>query len=465
MRTVGGLWVCGLLMVAACSASEAGEGQSACVPGRVVSCPCVGAADGVQVCTDDGSAFGDCECGGEASEPDDAAAGGDESADSSTGETPSEGPDASAGDAPGRRGRVDPSESDVGPVVQGCAGECGTGGLTGLVCAPSKQVFVTGATVEVTAVDCDGVEQTYTTSTDNDGLYHFDELPCGTHEVHVSAGQFTTEYEVVIEVGVLSDVTGAGHKLCFAAGSASIAVFWGQWDHMQDLLTDLGFTYDYFHFETEWYADVAPADIEAFQVLMDPLLLGQYQILFFNCGSAAQDWITDFPQIRQNLAAFVESGGSIYASDLSWAYVEGPFPDAVDFLGDDDLPSFPMADDGPQQVEGNQWAPATIVDDDLAAYVSDSAFEAWYGPGPLIAIADEGPETVVHVQGIVQIINPDKGTLQWPPPPDTIPHGGPIVVSFQPSAGAGRVVYSTFHNDEQAHDLMTGTLYYLVFLL
>jgi hypothetical protein len=42
---------------------------------------------------------------------------------------------------------------------------------------------------------------------------------------------------------------------------------------------------------------------------------------------------------------------------------------------------------------------------------------------------------------------------------------GPLVVSFQPSSTSGRVVYTTFHNDEQADAIMLKILYYLVFLL
>ncbi len=46
------------------------------------------------------------------------------------------------------------------------------------------------------------------------------------------------------------------------------------------------------------------------------------------------------------------------------------------------------------------------------------------------------------------------------------PFAGPVVLSHQPAVpGAGRVVYTTFHNDEQADKLMVKILNYLVFLL
>ena len=159
-------------------------------------------------------------------------------------------------------------------------------------------------------------------------------------------------------------------------------------------------------------------------------------------------------------------GGSIYGSDLAWAVLEAPFPDAVDFYGNTDLP-FAPSNDGPQVVAGNQSAPATIKDAVLANYVGTSTFTSKYGPGPLIAIQGPGAGTTVHVTTLVKIENPAYSAGGFPPPPEFINFAGPAVVSFQPPGQpkAGRVVYTTFHNDEQADALMQKILNYLVFLL
>jgi hypothetical protein len=94
---------------------------------------------------------------------------------------------------------------------------------------------------------------------------------------------------------------------------------------------------------------------------------------------------------------------------LGWAARSG-----VGSLVDDALrlPSAP-SNDGPQVVAGNQSAPATIQE------------------------------------------------------PQFLNFAGPAVVAYQPpnSPQAGRVVYTTFHNDEQADALMQKILNYLVFLL
>ena len=102
--------------------------------------------------------------------------------------------------------------------------------------------------------------------------------------------------------------------------------------------------------------------------------------------------------------------------------------------------------------------PATIIDTDLSGYVGVSTFAAFYGPGPLIAIAAPGPDAVERVRGPVQIEDSSFAGSH--------PEVGPLVVTVSPPyPGAGRIVYTTFHNDEQADALMLKILYYLVFQL
>jgi hypothetical protein len=348
------------------------------------------------------------------------------------------------------------------------------------VCSPSLEVDVPNAVVELTAVDCDGVARTWTTRTAANGIYHFDEIPCGLHAVHVESGAFVRDYTVQVVAGQMNDHSGAAVKSCFSGSDVAIAVFWGQWDEQEDLLTDLGFDFTFFNYELEYFADVPPEDIEAVEVLRDPARLSAYRILFFDCGSAALGWVRRFPEIGQNLRQFVIAGGSIYASDLAWAYVESAFPDAIDFYGPDDLPSGAMASDGPQQVQGQQDYPATVEDQVLAAYLGTGTFTTRYGAGPLIAVTAPGAGTEVHVRGIVHV--------ELPPPvcgdgicdpsevlacqdcpgliaDEFVQHPGPMVLTHRPIAGSGRVVYTTFHNDEQADELMKKLLRYLVFQL
>jgi hypothetical protein len=268
--------------------------------------------------------------------------------------------------------------------------------------------------------------------------------------------------------------------VCFSGSRVPIAVFWGQWDEQEDLLRELGFEFTFYDYQDALFDQTPAEDIEAVQVLRDPTLLADYRILFFDCGSAALRWVRSFPDIGQNLRQFVIDGGSIYASDLSWAFIEAAFPDAIDFYGPDDLPSAPQADDGPQQVEGNQDYPATVEDQALAAYLGTTTFSTRYGAGPLVAVEAAGAGTEVHVRGIVhvdlppptcgdQICDPSEvlmcGDCPGLIPDEFISHAGPMVLTHRPTASSGKVIFTTFHNDEQADELMKRLLQYLVFHL
>ena len=455
-------------MALGCSTpNEGGAGAVAqCVPGKVESCACPGGSSGVQTCADNGK-FGACACVagiGDASTVSDAKLAdlaaeiaGSGAQDAADGGEPASTDGLQSGD-----GLVVSSDIPADAVASQACAPCGYGSLKGLICAPSDQIYVNGATVTLTVTDCDGSVKQVTTTTDKDGNYSFDKLPCGKHTAYVTKGAFKAQYWVNIKIDQETNLTGIGQKLCFAATAAKIAVFWGQWDKQHKLLDELGFKYTYYNFEYEYFNNIDPKTIEAVQVLRDYDKLKQFQVLFFNCGSAAMKYVDMFPEIAKNLKDFVLNGGSIYASDLAWAYVEAAFPDAIDFYGKTDLPSGP-SNDGPQVVVGNQTVPATIKDAALAQIVGTATFSAKFGPGPLIAVDQAGQGTTVHVTGLTQIENKNK---KGPFDPDHIPFAGPVVLSHQPAVtGAGRVVYTTFHNDEQADALMLKILNYLVFLL
>jgi len=448
MRHLPALALSALLLwplAGAAGCSDRSTGVGSCVPGRQETCPCPGGGSGVQVCGEDGRWL---TCDGCPAGEHDAISGDDDATDAIA-------EDAAADTGPGFAD-VPVSSSDAvpgdAPIAQTCD-PCGYGSLRGVVCAPSRQIYIAQARVRIHVEDCEGNQMTLETVSGPDGGYYFPQVPCGQHRVYVDAGQFQTDFIVPIQAGHQTDITGAGLKQCFAADHVRIAAFWGQWDRMHMILDDLGLNYDFYNFEWEWYNDAHPDDIEALQILRDPARLAEYHILFFNCGSASLRWVNGFPEVRQNLRNFVLAGGSIYASDLAWAYVEGAFPDAIDFYGTNDLPSGAMASDGPQQVTSHQSVAATVEDPVLAQYIGAGSFTAYFGSGPLIAVEAPGPGTTVHVKGLVALENRSGLT------------GQPLVLSHHPGGSAGRAIYTTFHNDDQADELMRNILYYLVFLL
>lgn len=351
--------------------------------------------------------------------------------------------------------------------TSGACSPCGTGSLRGLVCAPSEQVFVPQAKVTATGVGCDGQPSVSTTTTDKKGFYTFDALPCGAHTIDVVAGSFHTSYVVDIEAGTLSDVTGGAYKLCFKATSVNIAVLSGQWDHMQGILDEVGLLYDFYLLDPDACRQESdPADSPGLSLLRDPLALADYDIVLFNCGSAPVDCVERYPEVKANLKAFVLAGGSLYGSDRAWTFIEGPFPDAIDFFGKDELTNEVAHACGrslcgfdTQKFPNGVPVAATVTDGALAAYAGVTAFTATYGPGPLVAIDAVGPATVVHVWGNVPLDIPQSLVVDYTLAKE------PLVVSHRPTPTSGRVVFTTFHNDEQADAVMKSILYYLVFLL
>jgi len=453
------LLCCALLAACSSPTPAASGGVPKCVPGKTDSCACPGGGSGVQTCSAEG-VWASCACQNALTDATNV-----DVADGSSGQV-SDVPNTASDTPTGGFGDGIAVGSDVPAgldATEHCV-PCEYGALKGLVCAPNDQIYVSDATVTLTVIDCDGQVKQLSTVTDSDGSYYFPKVPCGKHEALVESGSFKAQYNVFIKPGQQRDLTGIGQKLCFLADSTKIAVFWGQWDEQHDLLDKLGLQYTYYNFSAEYFNDaIQPKDIEAVQVLRDPTKLSKFDVIFFNCGSAAQKYVNQFPEIAKNLKAFVLAGGSLYASDLAWAYVEAAFPDAIDFFGSNELPSAPT-NDGPQEAAGNQKFAATIVNNALAKYVGVTTFQAKYGPGPLIVVDKAGPGTTVHVTGIPQVTNKNKKSVF---DPDTLAYPSPMVLTHQPPGQpkAGRVIYTTFHNDEQTDAVMLKILNYLVFKL
>ena len=450
-RALVGIVTASLLAAVGCSDNSGGT--TACVPNKQEACACFNGTEGVQICGVDGT-WGPCEgCQGDGD-----VAGGP---DAEVQDDAATSPDGAVGDG----GTVivgsdvvitsDTIPEDV--VVSDHCEPCGYGELRGIVCAPTEQIFISHADVRLSVTDCDGSQVTLTTRSSADGTFYFPQVPCGQHLVYIEAGQFRRDYIVNIQSGGLTDITAAGQKQCFKANQAKIAIFWGQWDRLQMLIQQLGFDFTYYNFEFDFFNDTHPDDIEALQVLRDPVQLGQYDIIFFNCGSAALKWVNGYPEITTNLRDFVNDGGSLFASDLAWAYLEAPFPNAVDYYGTTDLPSQSLDPDGPQRVMAHQSVAATVEDPDMAEYLGTSTFTAEFGSGPLIGVDAGGSNTTVHVRGLVKIEDESLQGFHI--------EGQPLVLSSQPQPGAGRIIYTSFHNDEQADTLIQNLLYYLVFRL
>ena len=331
---------------------------------------------------------------------------------------------------------------DIGPTPQACG--CEVGQIKGVVCSPNEQVFVNGATVAVDTVDCQGTPVHAEAKSDAQGLYLLEGVPCGNQTVTVDKGSYHHDYSVVVPPGGVMDFRGVGKKQCFQATSVKLAVITGDWDRIEGILDGLGFSYDLYELYSsgDWY-DGDWWGSAAHDLLTDPQKLSQYSALFIDCGGVHWD-IVSGTSAGATVRSFVENGGSLYASDWAWIYVEAGWPDAVDFRGPDDASS-----DGPKKMTGNQTVPGTIVDPALQSYLGSGVMPVKYDLGPLIAVDATAATTEEHVVGFVA----QFGVVQ------------PLVMSFRPKPGAGKVIFTNFHNDAQTSQQMATILNYLVFTL
>lgn len=328
---------------------------------------------------------------------------------------------------------TDPGSGDKGPVG-GCEG-CGTGTLEGLTCAPDGQTAIPDVKVWVETLDCNGQLVVLEALSDATGTYVIENVPCGLQTVKMEKGSFYHQFAVFVEQGLTT--MASSNDRCFAANAAKIGVITGDWDNIEWALDKLKLDYDWIDGTSgEW-----GGGDEAWQLLHDSNKLNKYDVLFINCSPTNEEIMDG--SVASNLKAFVKKGGSLYLSDYAFVYFEETWPQFVDFPGN------------PYVVTGWQTAKGTIVDPPLIAYLGglgNELIDLKYDLGPLVEALGISPETVLHVEAWFDQFN------------ETLP----VMMSFYPEPpDGGRVVYTTFHNSEQAANLvkLASILNYLVFLL
>jgi hypothetical protein len=325
---------------------------------------------------------------------------------------------------------------------------CGEkGSIKGRVCAPNANVFVNDARVWIEGAGCGGDAFVVETTSAADGTYYLLDVPCGTHTLRIEKGSFAATHPVSVVGGELLDVTGAANKLCFGSGAAKIAVLAGSWDDMGGLLEQLGLRYDLFNDHGDQGADGAIVEL-----LSDPQRLGSYDILFANCGGTVGWLPQDEPAVMPNVKDFVLGGGSLYMSDYAWVLGEWSFPDKVDWYDNDD-PTSMGDDDSPQVIPSGTKVTATVADGTLASYLGKDTIAIAFDQGPQIAPVAVANGAFAHVVG--NIVVPLQLSIA----------NAPLTLSYVPADGAGRVIYTNFHNDAQTTADMLTILNYLVFTL
>lgn len=321
------------------------------------------------------------------------------------------------------------------------------GSIKGRVCAPNQSIYVNDADVWVEGLGCNGEPFKVETKSGVDGTYYLLDVPCGAHTLNIQKGSFGATFPVEVRQGQLLDVSGAATKLCFGANAVKIAVIAGSWDDIGGLLDQLGFRYDFFNDDGDQGAEGAILDL-----LADRTRLFAYDIVFAECGGTA-GWIPkDHPAVMPNVKDFVLQGGSLYMSDYAWVLGEWSFPDKVDWYDNDD-PNSMGTDSSPQVIPSGTNVTASVVDGSLAAYLGKVTVPITFDQGPQIAPLSVANGAFAHVVGNINV--PFELNIQ----------NAPLALSYVPAQGAGRVIYTNFHNDAQTTSDMLTILQYLVFRL
>lgn len=302
-----------------------------------------------------------------------------------------------------------PSDQLARPLTVPLSGQRQTGTcgrVAGAICAPSGGVPSVGARVLVEGTNVE-------TTTDVDGRFYLPCVPSGAHTLLATRGHFSRRIDVTVTDGQTTTLPAG---TCLDPTSAQIAVVRGQWDLAETILTDLGLTFD-----------VYEGVMSAPSILSDPALLASYDILVLNCGM--HDATVRGASIAANLRAFVENGGSLYASDKAYDTIEAAFPYAVDFAGDDTvLDAAEIGTTSPVQGQ--------VLDTRMLRQLPQlTSLPLAYSPNYAL-IAGTAPWTSVHVVG-----QATEGSASLVP----------LLVSFEPPAG-GRVVFTTFHNTDAIDD-------------
>jgi hypothetical protein len=364
------------------------------------------------------------------------------------------------------------------------------GSVRGRVCDTSGRSWLSGAMAYTHLVTAEGkLYDTRIAYTDPDGFFLLEELPAQMeYMVYVQYGDAILDTQNVY-VDDAQEVE-LDEPDCFDPLELDVAIITGDYDNFQLVLQALGFAnYDIID---GLYAE----EMAAF--LLDLDTMKDYDIIFFNgghveegiiyertvveeepedgdddggfvpgggggeddTGEATTDTGTtdtgedgepaivyDSDQIMQNIRDYVEAGGAVYASDWAYDVVEIGWPDALDFLGADEIP------DAAQMGEYDVIQ-AAVSDAALADWLDEDFIEIEYDLPVWPGVLSASERVSTHLAGTIQY---REGTTV-----NTL-SAVPLLVSF--SSGEGKVAFSTFRVAKNANAEVLLSLQFMMYSL
>jgi hypothetical protein len=150
----------------------------------------------------------------------------------------------------------------------------------------------------------------------------------------------------------------------------SIAVTEPGWDDIGAILTAMGWSY---------------TQIQDSQ-LADYDFISQFDVIFINCS---WNCYNNAPAAESSLQQFVDQGGTLYASDFAYIYVQTSFPGYIEF------PDSP-------HIGISQTVNATVFDSGLATALGKSEVEIFYDLGSWVPIQSVGTNVKVYLTGDIE---------------------------------------------------------------
>lgn len=278
--------------------------------------------------------------------------------------------------------------------------------VQGYVRSANGTVSVSGVYVNMSSFP-DNPDSTYT---DANGFYKFTNVSSGDKHLLFSKGSFRDT--IVITVPISGNVPDA-----YLTPAKPLAFYWGNYDDIQSIIREMGYVLD----------SLFISDFE------NPATLQQYSIIFINCGDSSR-YNLNTPVISNNLTAFLNNGGRIYASDWAFGCVKGIHPEL----------------NGTYDGETTSSLLSNVVYSPLQNYLGKNTVDIRYNLPDWLSLDPNNNYTqnIPFVRATYQSVT-----------------NNPTAFFRETYSGGGKLIYTTFHNEAQLSSDMTKILQFFVFEL
>ncbi|MEO0231926.1 MAG: hypothetical protein ABIM29_05225 [candidate division WOR-3 bacterium] len=279
--------------------------------------------------------------------------------------------------------------------------------------------------------------------TNSEGYFEIKDAPSGDQVLVLESGSFKTTINVKIKKGEDNVVSTKNNPIKFGKETISpvkMAVVYGDYDQIEGLLDSIGFP------------KISSPDVDSTgyvfysyytDILYNPQELSKFDILFLNCSSY-EDFRQDNIAIN-NLKNYINSGGSLYASDWAYDAIEATFPEYIDFYGEDTIPG------DAKEGESEENVSSRVSDERIKEALGKEKIFINFNLGEWVIIDNVGNQTEVWVKA--DSIHTYTGAL----------FNKPLMVKF--NYGSGKVIYTSFHNEAQITQDMIKILITVIYSL